>query len=175
MTTCREFFTFSWPLRGRGRGGRPKRSAWPFFSRFFFWRLPLSVSEILQYEWKPCNFMVGTQRYLVSAFNLEMVIIFITLISDRTEIPGKKLVEIPPVIVLQQPGRGWLAFGDCKRIPQSFRRVRIFKFAIVKLRKLYESRMTFVESSTKAFQKASKSRQYKVSRQNSVCWGSFLS
>ena len=104
--------------------------------------------------------MVGTQRYLVSAFNLEMVIIFITLISDRTEIPGKKLVEIPPVIVLQQPGRGWLAFGDCKRIPQSFRRVRIFKFAIVKLRKLYESRMTFVESSTKAFQKASKWRQY---------------
>ena len=41
MTTCREFFTFSWPLRGRV-GGRPKRSAWPLFSRFFFfWLLPL--------------------------------------------------------------------------------------------------------------------------------------
>ena len=36
MTTCREFFTFSWPLRGRGGRGRPKRSAWPLFSRFFF-------------------------------------------------------------------------------------------------------------------------------------------
>ena len=33
MTTCREFFTFSWPLRGEG--GQPKRSAWPLFSQFF--------------------------------------------------------------------------------------------------------------------------------------------
>ena len=39
MTTCRELFTFSWPLRGRW-GGRPKRSAWPLFSRFFL-LLPL--------------------------------------------------------------------------------------------------------------------------------------
>ena len=36
MTTCREIFTFSWPLRGRGGRGQPKRSAWPLFSRFFF-------------------------------------------------------------------------------------------------------------------------------------------
>ena len=43
MTTCREFFTFSWPLRGRGRGGRPKRSAWPLYRRFFFWILPLQI------------------------------------------------------------------------------------------------------------------------------------
>ena len=37
MTTCRKIFTFSWPLRGRGRGGgRPKRSAWPLYRSFFF-------------------------------------------------------------------------------------------------------------------------------------------
>ena len=33
--------------------------------------------------------------------------------------------------------------------------------------------MAFVQSPVKAFQKACKSRQYWVSRQNSVCWGSF--
>ena len=38
MATCREIFTFTWPLRGRG--GQPKRSAWPLFHSFF-WRLPL--------------------------------------------------------------------------------------------------------------------------------------
>ena len=37
MTTYQEIFTFSWPLRGRGGGGQPKRSAWPLFSRFFLW------------------------------------------------------------------------------------------------------------------------------------------
>ena len=66
MTTCREFFTFSWPLRGRGRGGRPKRSAWPLFSRFFFtpsptgflltsrafyWLLRLSTDFLLTFYW----------------------------------------------------------------------------------------------------------------------------
>ena len=35
--------------------------------------------------------------------------------------------------------------------------------------------MTFVESSMVAIHKARKSRQYLVSRQNSLCWGSFLS
>ena len=35
--------------------------------------------------------------------------------------------------------------------------------------------MALVESPVKAFQKARKSRQYQVSRQNSVCWRSFLS
>ena len=40
MTTCQDFFTFSWPLWGRG--GRPKRSAWPLFSRFFFDAFPKS-------------------------------------------------------------------------------------------------------------------------------------
>ena len=44
MTTYQEFFTFSWPLRGRGGGGQPKRSAWPLFSRFFFWLLPLVLN-----------------------------------------------------------------------------------------------------------------------------------
>ena len=28
-----------------------------------------------------------------------------------------------------QGGRGWLAFGDCSRIPENFRRARIFKFS----------------------------------------------
>ena len=41
--------------------------------------------------------------------------------------------------------------------------------------KLSQSRMTFVESPMKAFQKTRKSRQYSVLRQNSICWGSFLS
>ena len=41
-----KFFTFSWPLRGRGQ---PKRSAWPLFHSFFFWPLPLG----LQYKCKP--------------------------------------------------------------------------------------------------------------------------
>ena len=43
MTTCREFFTFSWPLRGREGGGQPKRSggqAWPLFTSFFFAAFP---------------------------------------------------------------------------------------------------------------------------------------
>ena len=35
MATCREIFTFSWPLQGRG-GGQPKRSAWPLFHSFFY-------------------------------------------------------------------------------------------------------------------------------------------
>ena len=48
MTTCREFFTFSWPLRGRG--GRPKRSAWPLFSRFFFSPSLKWIQN--QYSWK---------------------------------------------------------------------------------------------------------------------------
>ena len=46
MTTCREIFTFSWPLRGRGRGGQPKRSAWPLFSRFFFVDFPNDKHKI---------------------------------------------------------------------------------------------------------------------------------
>ena len=50
MTTCREFFTFSWPLRGRGRGGRPKRSAWPLFSRFFFDYFPYYHCCLLAWE-----------------------------------------------------------------------------------------------------------------------------
>ena len=41
MATCREIFTFSWPLLGRGGGGQPKRSAWPLFPSFFLWTLPL--------------------------------------------------------------------------------------------------------------------------------------
>ena len=44
MTTCREFSTFSWPLRGRGRGGQPKRSAWPLFRSFFFAAFPNRLS-----------------------------------------------------------------------------------------------------------------------------------
>ena len=44
MTTCREIFTFSWPLRGRGGGGQPKRSAWPLFSSFFFDAFPKLVT-----------------------------------------------------------------------------------------------------------------------------------
>ena len=35
MTTCREIFTFTWPLWGREGGGQPKRSAWPLFPSFF--------------------------------------------------------------------------------------------------------------------------------------------
>ena len=40
---------------------------------------------------------------------------------------------------------------------------------------LKESRMTFVGCSTNAFKKRRKSQQYRVSRQDSVCWGSLLS
>ena len=55
MTTCREFFTFSWPLRGRGRGGRPKRSAWPLFPRFFL-RLPLARNVAISFVRRNCLF-----------------------------------------------------------------------------------------------------------------------
>ena len=41
MATCREIFTFSWPLRGRGGGGQPKRSAWPLFPSFCFDAFPM--------------------------------------------------------------------------------------------------------------------------------------
>ena len=48
MTTCREFFTFSWPLRGRG--GRPKRSAWPLFHSFFWTLLLLCNANVKSYN-----------------------------------------------------------------------------------------------------------------------------
>ena len=35
MSTYFEKITTPWPLRGRGRGGQPKRSAWPLFHSFF--------------------------------------------------------------------------------------------------------------------------------------------
>ena len=41
MTTCREIFTFSWPLLGRGRGGSTQAVSLTAFSQFFFWPLPL--------------------------------------------------------------------------------------------------------------------------------------
>ena len=41
--------------------------------------------------------------------------------------------------------------------------------------KALQSRTAFVQRSVKAIQKARKSRQHQVSRQNSECWGSFLS
>ena len=36
MTTCREIFTFSWPLRGRGGGGNPSGQPDRFFPVFFY-------------------------------------------------------------------------------------------------------------------------------------------
>ena len=45
MTTCPEFFTFSWPLRGRG-GTTQAVSLTAFYE--FFWWLPLFLKVILQ-------------------------------------------------------------------------------------------------------------------------------
>ena len=48
MTTCREIFTFSWPLRGREEGGgQPERSAWPLSSSFF---LTPSHTNFINYQ-----------------------------------------------------------------------------------------------------------------------------
>ena len=61
---------------------------------------------------------------------------------------------------LQQGGRGWLAFGDRSRIPQSFRRARICKFSRQKRRflQLRENRpfvvvkrLTHIQASSLAY------------------------
>ena len=52
MATCREIFTFSWPLRGRGGGGQPKRSAWLLFHSFFF--LNPSLKKWLNISFPEC-------------------------------------------------------------------------------------------------------------------------
>ena len=44
MATCREIFTFSWPLRGRGGGGSTQAVSLTAFSQFFLWWLPLLLS-----------------------------------------------------------------------------------------------------------------------------------
>ena len=46
MATCREIFTFSWPLRGRGGGGATQAVSLTAFSQFFFWTLPLAPDKI---------------------------------------------------------------------------------------------------------------------------------
>ena len=46
MTTCREFFTFSWPLRGRGGGVNPSGQPDRFFPVFFL-ALPLETYDNL--------------------------------------------------------------------------------------------------------------------------------
>ena len=55
-------------------------------------------------------------------------------------------------VIAPQGGTCWLAFGERKIIPQSFRRALICKFSRPKyrfLQLLYKSKMAFVESSTK--------------------------
>ena len=44
------------------------------------------------------------------------------------------ILDLFQKVYLNQGGRGWLAFGDRSRIPQSFRRARIFKFSRQKRR-----------------------------------------
>ena len=69
MTTCREFFTFSWPLRGRGRGGgrgRPKRLAWPLLSRFFFYAFP-NMNNNIYMIWEKHHFWSARKKLKVSS------------------------------------------------------------------------------------------------------------
>ena len=67
---------------------------------------------------------------------------------------------------IEQPGRGWLAFVQHNRNPQQFRRARTW----------YESRLTFVESSTSriSFVKSSTKAGWLVlkalQKQDDFCW-----
>ena len=65
MTTCREFFTFSWPLRGRGvdPSGQPDR----FFPVFFYY-FPNYSSAIFQLTWRSQESQIPKCPHLTNIF-----------------------------------------------------------------------------------------------------------
>ena len=133
MTTCRKIFTFSWPLRGRGRGGRPKRSAWPLHRRFFFWILPLEDYQngwifekvpnglwppppprkiILLILWGHIYFAIYHQ-YKGNFFN-----IIFWMDRKRPPLSMKKSIETMKHylgVTLQQPNNWWVTFSTLER------------------------------------------------------------
>ena len=64
MTTCREFFTFSWPLRGRGEGGVDPSGQPDRFLRVFFFITSLGC--FLQCF---CFFVVTTSCFYCITFS----------------------------------------------------------------------------------------------------------
>ena len=81
MATCREIFTFSWPLRGRGGGGQPKRSAWPLFPSFFFDPFPKKIKHMKSMIMKIKTFLICGKKLISCVFSCQCA-----RCSDPTEL-----------------------------------------------------------------------------------------